>query len=237
LEEKHIKYYSHHLGKDVEMLVFGSWGYPILLFPTTLGRYYQAKDMGLIESVRWLVESGKYKVYCVDTIDADSWYGKHLNPEFRVANHIQYDKFLKNELVPYIGNECNVGKIGVAGCSFGGFHAANFAFRHPEQVAYLISMSGMFDIRGFLDGFYDDTVYFNNPVDFMLNEQGWRFGHMKIALGTSDWDICLNSNIRMSNILNNNGIEHWLDIRGWEKHDWPLWNKMFPDYLSRIVLQ
>src|SRR5688500_16925555 len=99
------------------MLVFGSWGYPILLFPTTLGRYYQAKDMGLIESVRWLVESGKYKVYCVDTIDADSWYGKHLNPEFRVANHIQYDKFLKNELVPYIGNECNVGKIGVAGCS------------------------------------------------------------------------------------------------------------------------
>ena len=95
LEEKHIKYYSHHLDKEVEMLVFGNWGYPILLFPTTLGRYYQAKDMGLIESVRWLVESGKYKIYCVDTIDADSWYGKHLNPEFRVANHIQYDKFLK----------------------------------------------------------------------------------------------------------------------------------------------
>jgi hypothetical protein len=55
LEEKHIKYYSHHLERDVEMLVYGSWGYPILLFPTTLGRYYQAKDMGLIESVAgWL---------------------------------------------------------------------------------------------------------------------------------------------------------------------------------------
>jgi esterase/lipase superfamily enzyme len=58
---------------------------------------------------------------------------------------------------------------------------------------------------------------------------------MKIILGTSDWDICLDSNIKMSNILSAKGIDHWLDIRGWEKHDWPLWNKMFPDYLSKMM--
>jgi esterase/lipase superfamily enzyme len=196
LEEKHIKYYSHHLERDVDMLVYGSWGYPILLFPTTLGRYYQAKDMGLIESVRGLVDSGKYKIYCVDSIDAESWYAKHLNPQYRVLNHVQYDKFLSNELVPISGMNVMYGKIGVAGCSFGGFHAANFAFKHPEQVAYMVSMSGAFDIRSFTDGFYDDTVYFNNPIDFMPNEQGWRYGHMKIVLGTSDWDICLDSNIK-----------------------------------------
>jgi esterase/lipase superfamily enzyme len=230
LEEKHIKYYSHHLGRDIDLLVYGNWGYPILLFPTTLGKYYQAKDMGLIESVRGLVESGKYKIYCVDSIDAESWYGKHLNPEYRV-----YDQFLVNELIPFISSECNVEKIGVAGCSFGGFHAANLAFRHPSLIAYLVSMSGAFDIRSFLDGYYSDHVYFNNPVDFMPNEQGWRYGHMKIVLGTSDWDICLDSNLKMSEILNSKGIDHWLDIRGWESHDWPLWNAMFPYYLSKIL--
>lgn len=143
MDEKHIKYYSHHLDRDVDMLVFGNWGYPVLVFPTTLGRYYQAKDMGLIESVRGLVESGRFKIYCVDSIDADSWYARHLNPEYRVLNHMQYDKFLHNELVPYIQQECHVDKIAVAGCSFGGFHAANYAFKHPDRAAYLISMSAV----------------------------------------------------------------------------------------------
>ncbi len=235
MEEKHIKYYSHHLQREIDMLVFGSWGYPILLFPTTLGKYYQAKDMGLIASVRGLVESGKYKIYCIDSIDAESWYAKHLSPDYRVLNHVQYDKFLSNELVPFIRSECHVEKIGVGGCSFGGFHAANFAFKHPDKIAYLVSMSGAFDIRSFMDGFYNDNVYFNNPVDYLPNEQGWKYGHMKIVLGTSEWDICLGSNIKLSDILNAKGIDHWLDIWGWEKHDWPLWHKMFPHYLSKIL--
>jgi len=235
LQENHISYYSHYLGRSIDLLVYGHWGYPILLFPTTMGRFYQTKDMGLIESVRGLVESGKYKIYCIDSIDADSWYGKYLHPGTRVANHAQYDKFLTHELVPMIQTQCSVDKIGVAGCSFGGFHAANFAFKHPEQVAYLISMSGAFNIRSFLDGHYDDNVYFNNPVDYMPQEQGWRYGHMKIVLGTSEWDICLHANRTLSNILNSKGINHWLDVRGWEKHDWPLWNNMLPEYLSKLL--
>ncbi|GAB2771755.1 alpha/beta hydrolase-fold protein [Rhabdobacter roseus] len=234
MQEQYVKYYSHHLDRDVEMLVYGHWGYPILLFPTTLGRHYQAKDMGLIESVRGLIEAGTFKIYCVDSIDADSWYAKHLPPPLRVLNHMQYDKFLTNELVPKIQQECAVAKIGVAGCSFGGYHAFNFAFRHPEQVAYLLSLSGAFDMRSFLEGHYDDNVYFNNPVDYVPNEQGWRYGHMKIVLGTAEWDICYDANLRMSGILSGKGIDHWLDVRGWQKHDWPLWHQMFPDYLARV---
>ncbi|TDB67020.1 esterase family protein [Arundinibacter roseus] len=234
MQENHISYYSHALGRSIDLLVYGHWGYPILLFPTTLGRHYQAKDMGLIDSVRGLVDAGKVKIYCVDSIDADSWYGRHLPSHIKVANHALYDSFLQHELVPFIQQQCSVDKIGVAGCSFGGYHAFNFAFRHPELVAYLISMSGAFDIRSFLHGHYDEQVYFNNPVDFVAQEQGWRYGHMKIILGTSEWDICLADNQRMSEILHQKGIGHWLDVRGWEKHDWPLWNAMFPQYLSSM---
>lgn len=216
------------------MLVFGSWGYPIIVFPSTLSRYYQVKDFGLIDSVSGFINSGNFKIYSVDTIDADSWYGKHLHPSQRVLNYLQYDKFLVNELIPAIQQECNVDKVGVAGCSFGGYHAANLAFRHPEKVAYMMSMSGAFDMKSFMDGYYDDNFYYNNPVDYMANEQGWRYGHMKMVLGTSEWDICLNSNHQMSGVLNRIGVDHWLNIWGWEKHDWPLWNKMFPTYLSRL---
>ncbi|MFN4144972.1 MAG: esterase family protein [Runella sp.] len=236
MKENYQKWYSPTLGRDMELITIGTWGYPILLFPTSMGSVHQNRDMGLTESARWFVETGKIKLYCVSSIDRDSWYAKHLHPSVRVYNHSVYDRFLNNELVPAIRHECNVDKIGVAGCSFGGYHALNFAFKHPDKVAYLFSMSGAFDIRSFLDGYSDETVYFNNPVDFMPNEQGWRFGHIKIVLGTSEWDICLNDNIRMSNILKAKGINHWLDIKGWENHDWPLWRRMFPEYISQMGL-
>ena len=31
-------------------------------------------------------------------------------------------------------------------------------------------MSGLYDIRRFTDGYYDDNVYFNNPLDYLANE-------------------------------------------------------------------
>lgn len=234
MEERHIKFYSKYLDREIELMVFGSWGYPVLMFPSTLGRYYQVKDFGMIDAVRGMVEAGKVKIFSVDSIDADSWYGKHLHPAHRVKNYRLYDRFLHHELVPQILEECRVDRIAVAGCSFGGFHGASYAFRHPDKVAFLMSMSGAFDLKTFMDGYYDEDFYFFNPVDYMAHEQGWRFGHMQIVLGTSEWDICLNSNVQMSGILNHLGVAHWLNIWGWEKHDWPLWQKMFPEYLARF---
>lgn len=235
MHKQYVKYYSHNLGRDTDMLVYGHWGYPVLLFPTTLGNYYQATEMGLINAVAPLIQSGKYKIYCIGTNDEESWYCNHIHPAEKINNHIRYDQFLSSELLPFIQNECNVEKIGVAGCSFGGYHAANFAFKHPYLVAYLISMSGIFDLKSFMKGYYDDNFYFNNPADFMQNEQGWRYNHMNIILGTSELDICLEQNIEMSSTLNRLGVEHWLDIHGNEEHDWPLWQRMFHYYLSRIL--
>ena len=141
---------------------------------------------------------------------------------------------LNEELVPYIQTQCQVEKIGVGGCSFGGFQAVNFAFKHPDKVAYTFSMGGAFDIKSFLDGYYDDNVYFNNPVDFMRHEEGWRYGHMKIVLGTSEQDFCKADNEYMSYILHKKNIGHWLDIRPNAPHDWPIWREMFHDYVGKI---
>jgi esterase/lipase superfamily enzyme len=32
-------------------------------------------------------------------------------------------------------------RMGTTGCSFGGYHAINFALRHPDLVTYAVSMS------------------------------------------------------------------------------------------------
>lgn len=234
MSERYFRFYSHNLGRDIEVLHFGHRGYPIVLFPTTLGRYYEAKDFGLIGAIDWYLREGLVQIYCPDSVNDESWYNKHAHPGQKVWRHIQYDKFLHEEFVPQVRWHTGTGKIAVAGCSFGGYSAANYAFRHPEYVSHLISMSGAFDIKSFLYGHYDDNAYFNNPVDFVPNMDHGDLWNMKIILGTSEWDICLDANQRMSGILGAKNVNHWLDVRGWKEHDWPLWREMFPHYLSQM---
>ena len=234
MKEQYHKWYSPTLSRDIEMLVYGHAGYPVIVFPTTMGRYYESKDFKLIESARWFLEQGLIQIYAIDSIDADSWYNKGIHPADRVRNHNWYDKFILEEVVNSIRHEKGIGKVCVAGASFGGFHAANFAFRHPDAVSHMFSMSGAFSVNSFMDGHYDDNVYFNNPVDYMPGNNNPDLWQMKIVLGVGEWDICLDANHTMHEILNQKGIEHWYDVRKWAEHDWPLWRDMFPHYLSLI---
>jgi esterase/lipase superfamily enzyme len=234
LTERYHRWYSPNLGLDVEMLVFGDRGYPLILFPTSQGRYFQNKDEGLIDSVRWFIDEGLVKIYCPESFDWLTWYNKSVSPADRVRNYAWYDKMVLDELVPWATHETGVSKVATAGCSFGGYHAANFAFKHPGKVGHMFSMSGAFDIKMFVDGYYDDNVFYNNPVDYLPGSNQWELWQMNIILGTSDWDICKQYNLQLSNILAQKKINHWLDVRPFASHDWPVWREMFPHYLSTI---
>lgn len=234
MQEEYIKWYSPNLNQDIDMLTFGHSGYPILLFPTSKGKYYENKDFKLIDAVQHFIDSGKVKIYCPDGIDAQSWYNKDIHPADRVKNHMWYDKMILEEVVSRARNETSFNKVITAGCSFGGYHAANFAFRYPWLVSHMFSMSGAFDIKGQLDGFYNDDVYYNNPVDYLPSATNGDLWNMRIVLGTAERDICKPYNEQLSAILNNKGINHWLDIRPNAEHDWPIWRQMFPEYLGQL---
>ncbi|HVS92308.1 MAG TPA: alpha/beta fold hydrolase [Mucilaginibacter sp.] len=234
MKERYYKWYSRALSLDVEMLVFGDRGYPVILFPTSQGRYYQNKDEGLIDAVSWFLDEGLVKIYCPDSFDWLTWYNKGIRPADRARNYTFYDRMLYEELAPWAMHETGVPKVATAGCSFGGYHAANFALKHPDKAAHLFSMSGAFDIKQFMDGYYSDDVFYNNPPDFLPASNQPELWHMNIVLGTAEHDICRADNDRLSNILSQKGINHWLDIRGIGEHDWPMWRVMFPHYLSTI---
>ena len=234
MKEELQKWHSPSLNREMETLVFGHSGYPIILFPTSMGRYYENKDFKLIESVQNFIEEGKIKIYCPDGIDSLSWYNKNIHPSERVKNHIWYDKFLLEELLPLATSETGRNKVITAGCSFGGYHAANFAFRHPGYVSHLFSMSGAFDIRSFMDGYQHDDIYYNSPLEYLPGLQDGELWNMGIALGTSNWDICYDANLKLHEVLKQKNINHWLDVRQDRQHDWPVWKEMFPHYLSTI---
>lgn len=238
MQETYHKWHTQYLDRDFEMLVFGHSGYPVILFPTSKARYYENKDFKLIDSAAHLIDSGKIKIYCPDGIDSESWYNYAIHPADRVKTHIGYENVILNDVIEFAKYETGKNRVAVGGCSFGAYHAANLAFRHPDKVSYIISMGGSFNIKQFIMGYYDDNCYFNNPPDYLpnLNEE-WYLNNIKkmgIVLGTGEHDMCLDENIKLSQILNQKGIEHWLDIRQGAGHDWQWWREMFPEYLSKI---
>jgi esterase/lipase superfamily enzyme len=222
----------------MEMLVFGHNGYPIILFPTAKGRYYECKDSGLITSISDLIDSGQIKVYCPDGYDSESWYNYTINPADRVKNYTNYELAILYDVIEFAKHETQKGKVGVAGCDFGGYHAVNIALKHPDQINNLISISGWFDIKQFIWGYYDDNCYFNNPPDYLPNLTDiWyleKFRMMGIILGIGENDDYVIQNKKLSDILTSKNINNWLDIQPDANHDWQLWNQLFPKYLKTI---
>lgn len=235
MKEEHRKWHSPHLNQEIDMMVFGHAGMPLILFPTSKGRYYQNKDEGMLEAAHWFIDEGKVKIYCPDSIDHLSWYNQSIPPSARAYNQTCYDRMVLSEIALPAQRETGVDRIGTAGCSFGGYHAVNFAFRHPETVSYVFSMSGIFDISRFAPHGSDDNVYFNNPMDYVKGDNDPNLWKMGIVLGCGDQDPSLEDNRYMSRLLGEKHISHWLDVRPHSVHDWPLWRDMFPQYLSLLL--
>ena len=231
---EHTDFYSHILGMSLKVEVTGHFGHPILMFPTSNGDYTQNHDFKLNDSINWFVEQGKVKLYNIETIDKYSFYDKNIHPAERIRNYKLYMQFLIQEFVPYLQALHSEHRVAVAGASFGGYHASNFAFRFPDVVSHLFCLSGAFSIRNFMDDFSGDLVYYNCPREFMKNDEAWKFSHMHIVLSTSDEDICLEQTKEMSGILASKGINHWFDERKWISHDWPLWRMVFPMFIGRF---
>lgn len=234
MKEEYFKWFSNYLQRDVEMLVFGHAGYPVVVFPTSKGSFHENRDMGLIASAQWYIEQGLIQIFCPESNDKQSFYDKSIHPHQRIQQHVAYDKMICHEIVERVRLNTRVGKVATAGCSFGGYHAANFAFRHPGYVSHMFSMSGAFSIRNFMDGYVHDDIYYNSPIEFLGGLSDQELWKMDIVLGTSNWDICYDSNLKLHEALKEKGLHHWLDVRQNREHDWEVWKEMFPHYLSRI---
>jgi esterase/lipase superfamily enzyme len=151
-----------------------------------------------------------------------------------VRTHNAYENVILHDIVMRVRHDTPVGRVVAAGCSFGGYHATNFAFRHPGLVSHLFNMSAAYDIRSFMGGYYDDNVYYNNPVDFLPGMSDPNLWRMNIVLGIGEHDICRAANEHLAGVLRHKNVPHWFDMRPGAVHDWPVWREMFPHYLSLI---
>ena len=236
MNREYHKWFSPSLGRDMELLVYGHGGARVLVFPSSLGRFYEWEDFRMIDRLAGHLERGWIQMYCVDSVDAESWYARHRHPGERAWRHVQYDRYLVDEVLPLTRAKNPNPYCITTGASFGAYHAVNFALRYPQLVSRTIGMSGMYDIREQTGGYSDENVYFNNPVEFIRGEHDPQrleaLRRLDIILAIGRDDPMRPSNDWMSHVLWEKGIGNAYRVwDGWA-HDWPWWREMIVRYIG-----
>lgn len=236
MNREYHRWNSPSLGRDMELLIFGHAGARLLVFPTSRGRFFEWEDRGMLDAMAWQIDNGWLQVYCVDSVDGESWYNWGAHPGYRAWRQTQYDNYLYHEVMPLMAVKNNNPFTITTGASFGAYHAMNFGLRHPDVVNRILGMSGIYDIRGWTDGWSGEHVYYNNPVEFIPGERDphrlSQLYRMDIIIVGGKDDRLIHSSREMSGALWNKGIGNALrEWDGWA-HDWPYWKQMVNLYMN-----
>ncbi len=242
MNREYHKWYSHRIHRDMELLVFGHAGAKVLVFPTRCARFHEYEDIGLVAALGEKIEHGQLQLFCVDSIDQDSFYCFWNRPQDRMYSHLQYEAYLLHEVLPLMWSKNHHPCVIAHGCSFGAFHAVNFAFRHPHCFSKVAAFSGRYDLtqpvedfRGLFDSHYDELIYFNTPSHFLPNihDPGLlqQLRQLDVVLVVGDSDPFLGNNQQFSNVLWDKGIWHTLHVWQGRAHSASAWRKMVNLYV------
>jgi len=245
----HVAYhkdYSRHLGRDMEHKRFGHAGRPVVMFPTSRGRFFQYEDTGTIGALSDFIESGRIQIWTLDGIDGESFFGSDPDLQQRIGRHEAYFRYVREEALPQLLGEAARSNGGEAlkpvmcGCSMGAFHSANFVFRFPELTAGLIALSGVYSTRDFFGGALDGGIYFNSPLDYLAGltdevilEQ-LRAQRLFVCCGRGAWEQrMLAETHQLEDVLRGKGIPAWVDFWGSDaSHDWPWWHRQLVYFMQ-----
>jgi esterase/lipase superfamily enzyme len=242
MKREYVSWYSPALQKDMEMLVFGDTGAPIIFFPPRMGRFYDYENWKVIDVLKDKIEKGYIQVFCVDSYDTQSFYNAQLNPSQKILAHIQYEHYIIGEAMPFIRNKNPGAFIIAAGCSLGGYHALNFALKYPGLFNKVVSMSGRYDLTvrishydDLFNGYWDENVYFNMPLQYLknLNDEHTlkQLRELDIVLVIGRDDVLYENNLLMHQYLFEKQAKSTLHAWDREMHRAKSWRQMVNVYL------
>ena len=244
MQIEYIREYSPILDREVEFKRYGYSGKPVLVFPSQDGNCNQYEEFGMIDVLSDFIEQGKIQVFCVGSVDLESWSDLNGNPRYRIEMQERWFEHICYEMVPRIQYISWRSDIIVTGCSMGGSHAGILFFRRPDLFDTLISLSGQFDARMFFGNYMDDLVYNNSVVDF-LKDMPWdhpyldlyRQKNIIICIGQGAWEgELLPSNRELDRILCEKQVPAWFDYWGFDvAHDWPWWRIQIRYFMEHIL--
>ncbi|MDR0848256.1 MAG: hypothetical protein LBN10_04310 [Propionibacteriaceae bacterium] len=240
--------FSSALGRDMEYKVYGHRGKPVLVFPTSEGRFYQWEDFGMIDALDDFIEQGKVQLWTVDGIDSETFFSTSWDRQAAMRRQESYFAYLDQELVPSILGESRDANGGtpqellVTGASMGAFHAANFFFRFPWNIDTVVGLSGVYSTRYFFGEDRPVEIYLNSPTDYLPNNSDpayldkFRASRLIFCCGQGAWEDEMIEETRvLERVLAEKGIPAWVDFWGTDvNHDWDWWRTQIVYFFGKV---
>jgi esterase/lipase superfamily enzyme len=228
----------------MELKVYGHDGKAILVFPSAGGKFYEYEDFDMVEACQPFIDTGRIKLFTVDSIDDQTWLNYGIHPDERARRHDEYARYIIHEVIPFIRSHGTLyKKMMVTGCNMGATHAANFFFKHPNIFDTVVALSGVYGSKSFLDDFMDDQTYFHFPLIYLpnLNDpwylEQYRQSHIIFCVGQGAWEHeSLPDTRAIKALLEEKDIPAWVDFWGYDvNHDWPWWQKQIAYFLEHLT--
>ncbi|WP_242695866.1 esterase family protein [Desertivirga brevis] len=240
MHREYHKWHSPSLDREMELLIFGHAGIPVLFFPTRCARFYDYENWQVLEGAKGKINDGIYRFICLDSVDVESFYCYWCRPESRIQRHLLYEKYIIDEVMPLVNRGDNSSFIS-AGCSMGAFHAVNIAFKYPHLFRKVVGMSGRYDLcyeignfKNLFEGYWDENIYFNMPSQYIANlddkELINRLQQLEIVLAMGKEDLFLENNLLLSSLMAEKEIGHSLYLWEGEAHKPRHWRQMLGLY-------
>lgn len=227
---------SPSLGKNMSIKIYGEGGTPLICLPTRGKKCGEWEQQGMMKAVSQQLENGYNQLYCIDSVDEESLLNEKTDPARRLMRQRQYETYVMDEVVPFVQKHNHIRFLMIAGADVGGYHAVNLALKHPETFNKSIGISGVYDIRPFFGDFFNEDVYYNNPVDFVPNMNTARLLHavrnVDFRLVSYNGDKYKPSALKMAHIFRSKLIDHKLDIWDVETdNSWDIWQQMLKTHI------
>lgn len=199
--------------------------------------------MKMMVALRPLLEAGRIKVYSCDSLGGQELTRKGRTTATFAAAQNQFDRFLADEVAPWIHADSGGKPIDVItmGASIGAYNAAAAVCRHPDLFSKAICLSGTFDLTKWLEPPYSTEYYFTSPMHFVPNlPEGPALAKLRtrfilLATGSGPWEEPAQS-WRLAGVLGSRNVPNRVDDWGKEyDHNWPTWREMAPKYLADLA--
>ena len=245
MKYEEVCWYSDRVKRDMRIKVYGHYGVPVIAFPCQGKQSDDFANNGMIEVLAPFIESGRMKLFCLDSNDDVTVSYQGWGRAFAVHELEMYHQYFIQEVLPFVyDNQCGKCLPYLIGMSMGASHAANHFFRRPELFSGFIALSGQYDIASFFDGFFNDELYYNSPVHYLGGMSPdhpyvYLYNHKKmiVTVGSGAWEhLVLYSNYQLRDIAERLGVN--IEFNFWDEnsvHDWVSWKYQLPIFLNKIL--
>ncbi len=233
---------SRDLDADLDVIVYGTTGRPVIAFPTFDFSAGSWETGGMVDVLGDLIESGAIQLFCVDSVDDRGWYARHSDLDYRSENQLAYLKFVSGELLRFVKKtSASKAKPILAGCGAGATNATAALLREPKLWGGLLALSGAYDARFYSDGATDADWLACSPIDLIASLSDARLRTLRkvpmaFVCGQAADERGIGTQRQLAAAFAEREIEATFEYWGYDvDHSWHWWQEMAAQFGPRLL--